>query len=174
LAALVRKTSYHKLGLRTLSDEQARLLVQCGRLFLPRIEHLSQEQIDIFLNSDCRFDLPGLKELSDARLAARLVKNAGAMLNLGRVESMPEDVIHELSQGKSILLLSSLRTLNATMAKDLSTYKGNLNLKGLREMSDEVAEFFASREKTLFLSKELKLTPAARKKLEANRRIFFQ
>jgi hypothetical protein len=60
------------------------------------------------------------------------------------------------------------------MAKDLSTYKGNLNLKGLREMSDEVAEFFASREKTLFLSKELKLTPAARKKLEANRRIFFQ
>jgi hypothetical protein len=41
-------------------------------------------------------------------------------------------------------------------------------------MSDEVAEFFASREKTLFLSKELKLTPAARKKLEANRRIFFQ
>jgi hypothetical protein len=174
LAALVRKTSYHKLGLRTLSDEQARLLVQCGRLFLPRIEYLSPEQIDIFLNSDCRFDLPGLKELSDARLAARLVKNAGAMLNLGRVESMPEDVIHELSQGKSILLLSSLRTLNATMAKELSTYKGNLNLKGLREMSDEVAEFFASREKTLFLSKELKLTPAARKKLEAKRRIFFQ
>lgn len=174
LAALVTKNNYHQLGLRTLSDEQARLLVHCDRLFLPRIENLSQEQIEIFLNSACRFDLPGLKELSDARLAARLTKNAGAMLDLRRVEAMPEAVIREISQGTAILLLNNLRSLNVTMAKDLSHYKGNLNLSGLREMSDEIADIFASREKTLFLSTELKLTPAAKKRLEANRRIIFR
>lgn len=174
LAALVRKTSHHKLGLRTLSDEQAHLLAQCGRLILPRIERLSDEQIEIFVNSDCRFDLPGLKELWDARLAARLVKNSGAMLDLRRVEAMPEEVIREISQGTAILLLNNLRSLNVTMAKDLSHYKGNLNLSGLREMSDEIADIFASRKKTLFLSTELKLTPAAKKKLEANLRIIFR
>lgn len=174
LAALVTKTNYHQLGLRTLTDEQARLLVQCDRLLLPRIESISQEQIEIFLNSACRFDLPGLKELSDARLAARLTKNAGAMLDLRRVEAMPEEVIREISQGTAILLLNNLRSLNVTMAKDLSHYKGNLNLSGLREMSDEIADIFASREKTLFLSTELKLTPAAKKRLEANRRIIFR
>ena len=174
LAALVTKTNYHQLGLRTLTDEQARLLVQCDRLLLPRIESISQEQIEIFLNSACRFDLPGLKELSDARLAARLTKNAGAMLDLRRVEAMPEEVIREISQGTAILLLNNLRSLNVTMAKDLSHYKGNLNLSGLREMSDEIADIFASREKTLFLSTELKLTPEAKKRLEANRRIIFR
>lgn len=174
LAALVRKTSHHKLGLRTLSDEQAHLLAQCGRLILPRIERLSDEQIEIFVNSDCRFDLPGLRELWDARLAARLVKNSGAMLDLRRVEAMPEEVIHEISQSKSILLLNNLRSLNATMAKDLCNCEGNLNLSGLQEMNDEIADIFASRKKNLYLSKEINLTPAAREKLEANRRIIFK
>ncbi|MFO1065689.1 MAG: hypothetical protein U0892_17650 [Pirellulales bacterium] len=175
LESLTRGEGSLTLGLFELPVEQARVLAKSSRrLTLLNVAKLSSEQIDLFVQSGVRMSLPGLTELTDVRLASKLAKDAGSLLDLRKLQAIPDDVAFELAQGRAILLLSGLKNLSTPMARSLADYRGNLNLTGLTNLTDEASECFRSRQRTLFLSEQTQMSEAAQTSLKANPKIVFR
>lgn len=178
LQVLVGGSSRVSLGLTQLSDEQSRVLSECTTdLTLPRIHKLSTTQIENLLRVRRKLVLPGLRELSNVDLAKRLSDNSPRMLDLRQLESIDEDIARAISKNSRngyILLLNSIQSLDAPTAKVLAGHQGNLQLRGLREMNDEIAEAFSERTKLLLLSKTIQLSDHARQMLTSNQKITFK
>lgn len=172
LDTLVAEEFSLKLGLGEIRCEQAEILARFqGRLTLTRVPSLDQEAIQALLKSNAKLTCSGLRKLEDINLAKRLANDSSQVFGSPNLESLNESIARAVTSKKIILPLYRLEEIDLQVAAILAAHKGHLILTGLRQMSEEQAELFATREGTLRLSRKMVISEQAKAILERNKRI---
>jgi hypothetical protein len=156
-------------GLRVISDEAFRALIKTRRnaISLDGLTALTDPQIKLLAKHSPNVSLNGLTEISDVGAASLRTVEGG--LHLDGLATLSETAAQELSQCPGALSLNGLRRVPPEVLQALAKHKGDrfayLNLDGLDDLPDELAEVFASQEGALSLNGLQTLTDNAARAL---------
>jgi len=119
---------------------------------LSGLAEISEPGITAIINSPCRFTMPGLKTLTSARLAEKLVADAdeegvtGESLQLGELQSVSDEVAEVVVQFPGDVELYNLQTLTSeSLARKIAKDSDgrSLRLPKLRDLSPTAARVLA-------------------------------
>jgi hypothetical protein len=132
-----------------LSDSAARNLANHeGPLSLNSIQRLSKTASEILFRRNFPDSFNGLTMLPP-EIAKRLVE--GYWLDLSSIKSLSADAAKELSRFEGTIWLNGLSKLSTAAANAFASHEGGLELGGIREVSVPLARALARHEGELFL-----------------------
>jgi ssDNA-binding Zn-finger/Zn-ribbon topoisomerase 1 len=161
---LAQHTDDLGIGVTTLSDTSVDFLAidnwpenrlnpeQPKHVTLSGLAEISEPATTAIINSPCRFTMPGLKTLTSARLAEKLVADAdeegvtGESLQLGELQSVSDEVAEVVVQFPGDVELYNLQTLTSeSLARKIAKDSDgrSLRLPKLRDLSPTAARVLA-------------------------------